>query len=169
MAILKELEKDSSWILKSNTNEKIGIIGKMESIYTLIAPNINFQFNDFKELEAALNEPISLHKKESVEVKSNEIDGFPISHESVQDIERLDNSLIKYSPSTKAKSKKEYYAGLWVTPNSENDLNTWYVRTSISVDIYDKLMLLGITPCGPFKDKMEANFSCRQNESKYRK
>ena len=167
MAILKELTS-TSWILKSDSGDKLGLVGFMDGEYNLVATNIKFNFKDILELETALNEKLTVQKKVNIEIQNNEIDGYPISHEAVTDHVYIEGK-IKYSPNTKNKSKKEYYAGIWATPNSETDLNTCYTRVSLSVDIYDKLRSSGIEPQGQFKDKMEANFACRQSENKFSK
>ena len=150
---------DNVWILETSTNEKIGIINyNIESSeYSVISTDIDIKFSTFKELSSLLGEEVTEKKKESTQFKFKDINGYPIQHEQPTNIIELQDK-IQYN-----NKNKIYYSGYWCTP-SGNNTSLWYVRVSLSKDIYDSYVERGITPIGPFKDKMEALFGVKQGE-----
>src|SRR5574343_1475570 len=146
MAILQELTTHS-WIFKSNTNDKIGIVSYNDETekYLLIAPGIDMEFESLKDLTSIINERLSIETREQTKVQNANIKGYPITHSAPIDIEDSDG-IISYCTT---KSKKVFYAGYWCTPAGENALETWYTRISLSQDVYEKFKKMGITPLGP--------------------
>src|SRR5574343_1023111 len=161
MAIAKELSMNS-WILETNLEEKLGIISfnSENDSYVLISSDTKINFESFSELEGLLGEPVNVKNKETVQAQFKDIDGYPIQHEVVENIER-DGKLIVYE--SKRKGKK-YYAGYWCIPNGINNLTNWYSRISLSVDVYNQYLDIGIMPKGPYKEKVEALFGVKQGE-----
>jgi len=149
---------DNVWILEASTNERVGIINYNINgdKYTIISAESTLHVNSFSELEEIFNEKIIIKEKE-ISTKLSEISGYPIQHETPLNI-REENSIIKYDYKSKT-----YYAGYWVTPRGNNQQN-WYTRVGISSDIYNSYIEKNITPLGPFKEKMEAQFAVKQQE-----
>lgn len=165
MANLQELTPNS-WIFKSNTNDKIGIVSYNDETekYLLIAPGIDIEFNSLDELTSIINETIKIEARENVKAQNLDINGYPIAHSSPTDIVEC-SGVIRYNTQ---KSKKIFLAGYWCTPAGENALDTWYARISLSQDVYDKFLNMGITPLGPYKGKTEALFGVKQGERWYK-
>lgn len=150
---------DNVWILQTETNERIGIINYniQKDEYSVISTDIELTFKSFDELGTLLNEKVKVLTKEQNVFKFKDINGYPIQHEQPTNISELPDK-IQYN-----NKSKTYYAGYWCTP-SGNNVAMWYVRVSISTDVYNSYVERGITPLGPFKDKMEALFGVKQGE-----
>lgn len=162
MAIARRLT-DNSWILENKFTEKIGILSldTKTDKYQLITPTTIINASDISEYFNICEDTIIQFEDRVLSSNDyNEIDGYPVSHEIVDNIEHVGN-IIKYTYKSK---DKLYYAGYWCTP-SGNNTETWYVRISLSEDIYNKYIQKGITPLGPYKDKMNALYGVKQGEN----
>jgi hypothetical protein len=162
MAIARRLT-DNSWILENKFAEKIGLLSFDNSTtkYQLITPTTMLYASDVSEYYGICEDTvIQFEERVQASVDYNDIDGYLVHHEITNNIEHCSNGIIKYTYKSK---DKIYFAGYWCTPTGTNT-STWYVRVSISEDVYNNYIQLGITPLGPFKDKLNALYAVKQGE-----
>lgn len=161
MAVAQELTQNS-WILETKTGDKLGILSSNPETgkYTIISEDTEVSFDTFEELEIAINERVTVKQREYAAATFKDLEGYPIIHEAPVDVITTDG-IISYRNGEKR--KKRFYAGYWVI--SDRRTTMWYAKVSLSEEVYDSMVGDGVTPIGPFKDKVEALFIAKQTTS----
>ncbi|AUS02582.1 hypothetical protein NVP2275O_001, partial [Vibrio phage 2.275.O._10N.286.54.E11] len=150
---------DCSWILEDSAGGKLGIISYNASNekYILVTKDFDVELDTFDELASALDDTIVIRERKVVKDVHKDINGYPICHESAENIKDLGSNLYSYNP--EGKMNKEFYAGYWVTSSTEGRYSR---RVSIPVDIYNELKESENRCYGPYSDVMEAKFMSKK-------
>lgn len=166
MAILKKLT-EYSYILETNTKDKIGIVVDY-SMSSSDKTGIEFfnakgrmAFSSLKELSAIIGDAIIMEEIEEPDSVDNSkyLDEYPINDtDSVFDVKDDDELKIKTFSKSK-RSKKRFVPGWWIVQSTDSDTVT--SRLTISLDTY-KERELGKTLHGPFKTYMEVTHQMKK-------
>lgn len=165
MAIARELTSNA-WILETDSGEKLGILSSNAETnkYILISEDTEIQFDTMEELEIAINERVKIKHRETQATSFKDIDGYPVAHETLLEVEHMEDGRIAYQGSKRR--TKRFYAGYWVYPINVGLANEqWFAKISISEDVFENFAKEGINLIGPFKDKVEAHFAAKQRTS----
>lgn len=165
MAVLTILT-DYSFIVETNTGEKIGILVNHDESHTelkgveFFTPDGVVQFNSLSELEDLLGEKFTYKEvqKNDEETNTKFIGEYPVNDtDSVIDIQ--DDPVVGLSTFRKStRSKKRFYPGWWLV---RTEAGEYLPRCSISVDIYTERNSTDALH-GPFKTYMELNYKLKQ-------
>ena len=100
---------ESSYIMITDIGERFGILLKDDKV-SLITKEAKHEFDTIADLEEVLGEKISFVKKEQHKEASNiDIDGYPVKHDEVFDVEK--GKLISYKSTPN--SRVRWIAGWW--------------------------------------------------------
>lgn len=165
MAVLKILT-DYSFIVETNTGEKIGILVNHDESHTELK-GVEFftsdgvvRFDSIDELETLLGEKFTYKEVEvrDESAASKFLGEYPVNDTDlvldIQDDPTVGMSTFKKS----ARSKKRFYPGWWLVRTEAGEYNP---RCTISVDIYNERNSTEAL-YGPYKTFMELNYALKQ-------
>ena len=152
---------DCSWILQDDKGNKMGIISynANKEKYLLITEDIDIELGSMQELSEGLGQPVHFKERQAITEVHKDLFGYPTCHDIATDVEQLKNGIVQYMPG--GKSKKLFYAGYWVVTDKSNN---WVYRLSLSKEMYNQSTSDGKIH-GPYKDRMQANFMVKQENS----
>ncbi|WNA15995.1 hypothetical protein XaC1_352 [Xanthomonas phage XaC1] len=166
MAILKKLT-EYSYILETNTKEKIGIVvdysqsSSDKSGIEFFNAKGRLAFDSIDSLAGLIGDSIVYEEVQETSSTDNTkyIDEYPINDtDSVHDVK--DDTEYNMKTFSKSKrSKKRFLPGWWVVQSLDGTTTT--ARLTISVDTY-KERELGKTLYGPFKTYMEVSYQMKK-------
>lgn len=165
MAVLTILT-DYSFIVETNTGEKIGILVNHDESYTeqtgveFFTSDCVVKFDSISELEELLGEKFQYKEVQKTEEENNTkfIGEYPVNDTDLV-IDIQDDPTVGMSTFRKsARSKKRFYPGWWIVRTEAGEYNP---RCTISVDIYNERNGTEALH-GPFKTFMELNYILKQ-------
>lgn len=140
---------ESAFILSTNDGERFGILLKKQNEIQLVtSDNINI-FTDISDLENLLGSEIHFSSPVShVESKNTEVNGYPVKHEEVFEVETGNITTYKSSPNSKTK----WVPGWW---------GIRFTRGYIAFFCPKLATLIENEYVGPFKNKFDAEHTIK--------